>query len=112
MNRSTERFHHLINADRAYNDLINNCWQNHSTSNHELDVDIKVDEIIKAGLHLKNKKAPGFDGFRNEMLKGGIDGLHTCSKILTTTILSTYVSNFRKYIIVNYGIIVLYLHVN
>ena len=59
----------LLSSDSAFDDLINNFGENHTTSNHELDVDITVDKIIKAELNLKNKKAPGFDGFRNEMLK-------------------------------------------
>lgn len=72
-----DHFSTLMNRNITHNDkhfetTLNNLWDKYDFSDNELNFKITHDEIIKAGLKLKNNKAPGIDGIRNEMLKEGI----------------------------------------
>jgi hypothetical protein len=66
-----------MNRNLSHNDVnfeqyINNFWANFDNSSPgELDSEISIDEVLEAILSLKNKKSPGVDCVRNEMLKIG-----------------------------------------
>jgi len=86
-----EHFSTLMNRNINHNDehfeaSLNNLWNNYDYSDNEINFSITQDEIIKAALKLKNNKAPGVDGIRNEMLKEGVFTLAPALCILFNTI--------------------------
>ena len=49
--------------------MIKSVWRTATILQSELDNPISIEEIDKAIKKLKNKKAAGLDGIRNEMIK-------------------------------------------
>jgi len=60
----------LLHSDPELENLVDNVWLNFSSQiNEDLDYEISIEEVTHAISNLKNKKAPGLDCIRNEMLK-------------------------------------------
>ena len=83
---STLMNRNIAHSDKDFEASLNNLWDHYDFSDNELNFIITPDEVIKAGLKLKNNKAPGVDGIRNEMLKEGIHVLAPALCILFNTI--------------------------
>ncbi len=76
----------LTHSDKQFEASLNNLVDKHDLSDHELNFKITQDEIIHAAHQLKNNKAPGIDGIRNELLKEGIHILAPALDVLFNTI--------------------------